>query len=353
METYINGMACISHYNTIDEDFFFQTTPQILSSRTVAITAPEYKNYIPANALRRLSHILKMGISAALICLERAKKTHPDAIIVGTGMGCFEDTDKFLRSLIDNDERLLTPTSFIQSTHNTVAGQIALLTKCNGYNFTYVHQNLSFENALLDALMLLAENEAESVLVGGIDEVSDALKELLDYAGHVKKSEHLHEPIWNSGQNGHTIGEGAGFFELSKTKTAISIAKIRGVKTLHKVENVGDLSLKVNAFLNDCKLNKKDIDLVLSGIGGDHKHDRLLNEYSVEQSLPTIYFKNVCGEYFTASAFALWLAARVISKNEIPSCINPKAYQPKNIQNILIVNQYCNQHYSLMCVSQC
>src|SRR5690606_29548111 len=101
--------------------------------------------------------------------------------------------------------------------------------------------------------------------------------------GHVKKSEHLYEPIWNSGHSGHTIGEGAGFFELSKTKTAISIAKIRGVKTLHKVENVGDLNLKINAFLIECMLNKEEIDLVLSGIGGDHKHDRLLNEYCVEQ----------------------------------------------------------------------
>ena len=51
----------------------------------------------------------------------------PDAIITGTGLGCLEDTEKFLTAMVTNKEEFLTPTSFIQSTHNTVSAQIALL----------------------------------------------------------------------------------------------------------------------------------------------------------------------------------------------------------------------------------
>ena len=58
-------------------------------------------------------------------------------------------------------KNILTPTSFIQSTHNTVGGQIALELQCKGYNFTYVHGSNSFESALLDAKLQLELNEAK------------------------------------------------------------------------------------------------------------------------------------------------------------------------------------------------
>ena len=59
-------------------------------------------------------------------------------------------------------KNILTPTSFIQSTHNTVGGQIALGLECKGYNFTYVHASISFESALLDAQLQLAMDEASN-----------------------------------------------------------------------------------------------------------------------------------------------------------------------------------------------
>ena len=79
--------------------------------------------------------VVKMGVSAAMMSMKKAGLEKVDAIITGTGMGCYEDTDKFLRSMLDNKEQLLTPTAFIQSTHNTVAGQIALIFKCSGIGY--------------------------------------------------------------------------------------------------------------------------------------------------------------------------------------------------------------------------
>jgi 3-oxoacyl-[acyl-carrier-protein] synthase II len=353
MEAYINSLACISHYNTIDESFFFEETSPTPSSNFLFITPPVYKDYIPANTIRRTSHILKMGISAGLMCLKNAKQEKTDAIIVGTAMGCFEDTDKFLRSIHENDERMLTPTSFIQSTHNTVAGQIALLVKCHGYNFTYVHQNLSFEYALLDALLLLKEGEADNILVGGVDELIPPLCELFERAGHIKKAEDLNELLWESTSKGYVAGEGACFFNLSSKPTDKSVAKINGLKTIQNIKGTEDLISQTDLFLEELGLKKEEISLVLSGINGNADTDKTLSNFNSQINLPIAYFKNLCGEYFTASAFALWFASIIIKRQSIPSSVFPDGKTISDIKHILIVNYHTYHHYSLTCVSLC
>lgn len=353
MEAYINSLACISHYATIDDAFFFEETPSLSSSNTLFISPPVYKDYIPANTIRRTSHILKMGISAGLMCLRKTGQEQTDAIVIGTAMGCFEDTDKFLRSLLDNDERMLTPTSFIQSTHNTVGGQIALLVKCHGYNFTYVHQNLSFEYAMLDALLLLKEKEAENVLIGGVDELIPPLCELFERAGHLKKQEDLSKPLWESTTKGYVAGEGAAFFSLSLEKKSTSLAKIKGVKTLQKIQNSDELTAQYNLFLKELDLKHEDVDLLLSGRNGDVENDQTLKTFEHTCSKPTAFFKNLCGEYFTASSFALWLACRIIQQKRVPDCAGVNFTSLKNLKNLVIVNTSLDQSYSFICVSAC
>src|SRR6478736_199948 len=89
--------------------------------------------------------------------------------------------------MIEQNEQLLTPTAFIQSTHNTIGAQIALLLGCNGYNNAFVHRGFSFESALLDAALLIRENEADNILVGAIDELTDRSFEILQRFGLYKK----------------------------------------------------------------------------------------------------------------------------------------------------------------------
>ena len=353
MEAYINSLSCISHHRTIDESFFFEETAPVNTANTLFITAPVYKDYIPVNTIRRTSHILEMGISAGLMCLGKEPIEQTDAIIVGTAMGCFEDTDKFLRSLLEHDERMLTPTSFIQSTHNTVAGQIALLVKCHGYNFTYVHQNLSFEYALLDGLLLLKEGEANNILVGGVDELIPPLCELFERAGHLKKTEELTVPLWKSTGKGYVAGEGSAFFNLSAQAKKESIAKISGVKALQKITSASDLSAAVQVFLSELNLKDGDISLILSGRNGDVEKDVILNEFEAKSPHPIAYFKQLCGEYFTASSFALWFGAKIIQKQCVPDCVLREVTVIEKPKHILIINHYENSQYSLMCVSQC
>ena len=129
---------------------------------------PNYKTFIPANVLRRMSTILKMGVTAGLNSLKELGKD-VDAIVVGTGLGCLRDTEKFLQSIHNNKGTILSPTPFIQSTHNTIAGQLSLLSKNNGYNITHTQNGVSFEMALLDTILLLDEGK-RTVLLGAADE---------------------------------------------------------------------------------------------------------------------------------------------------------------------------------------
>jgi len=350
---YINGTGCISHQNTIDVDSFFENS-QIDLLPLLPAQEPDYKDYVPTNMLRRMSHIIKMGVAAAKISLQQAEIENVDAIITGTGLGCFEDTDKFLKTIIENNEQLLTPTSFIQSTHNTVAGQIALLIKCHNYNFTYTQQGLSFESALVDASMFLNENKNSNILVGGLDEAIQPYYDLLVKAGHIKKQEDIITEIEKNKTKGFCLGEGASFFVLSNQKNKTTKAQIKGIKKFTSIKEGHDLQSKLIAFLQELNLSINDISLVLSGNSGDAEDDKILNENNKHffSTTDVVYFKNLCGEYFTASAFALWLASIIIEKQRVPKTLLQERSN-KELKNILIVNQYRNTEYSFMCVSSC
>src|SRR5690554_7823437 len=105
------------------------------------------------------------------LAIEQAQVHEMDGIITGTGMGCIQDSEKFLEKMIDFNEEYLTPTSFIQSTHNTVSGQIALKLKCNAYNFTYVNTGGSFPSAVLDGLRQRKDDGNTNMLIGCSDEI--------------------------------------------------------------------------------------------------------------------------------------------------------------------------------------
>src|SRR3954470_24014998 len=114
-----------------------------------------------------------MGIASASLALQQAHVDVPDSIITGTGYGCLDDTGIFISKMIENKEEALNPTPFIQSTHNTIGSQVALLLQCQGYNQTYAHGAFSFESALLDAVMQANDFADKNILLGGIDEITD------------------------------------------------------------------------------------------------------------------------------------------------------------------------------------
>ncbi|MGA2822584.1 MAG: hypothetical protein ABSE72_03565 [Bacteroidales bacterium] len=102
------------------------------------------------------------------------------------------------------------------------------------------------------------------------------------------------------------------------------------------------------------ELGISDIDLVLLGINGDNRNDPLYHEFarSLFPDTPLAYYKHLCGEYHTASCFALWLAANIIQRQTVPDVIRLNDLHREPVRNVLIYNQYYNVNHSFILVSK-
>lgn len=141
------------------------------------------KEFISPMEARRMGKLMKASTLTSLRALKQAGVECPDAIIAATANGMLEFTEKFLEDIDANQEGLLKPTLFMQSTHNTLSSAIAIRTKCHGYNITYSQGEESFEWAMRDARRLLRTGKANSVLVGYHDESTPLFQEFCRRAG--------------------------------------------------------------------------------------------------------------------------------------------------------------------------
>jgi 3-oxoacyl-[acyl-carrier-protein] synthase II len=352
MKAYINGTGNISPQLTWKGGLDFLTKPIDHANRATCIE-PDYTSWISVQQLRRMSRIMKFGATAALMALQNAELEKADAIIGATGYGCLEDTISFLTKITAFRESALNPTPFMQSTHNTVASLVALLTQCQGYNQTYVQDAFSFEHALLDSLMQIQENPYQNILVGGFDEITETSHTIKKRFGIYRNDQiNALQSIENPGE-GVVEGEGAAWFVLSGQKSKAAKACINGVRTFYNPTN-HELKSEIEIFLNEHNMIRDDIDLVLIGKSGDIRSDRLTDELSNSffLSSPTSTFKQFCGEHTVASAFAVWLAANILHDQTIPIGLKISS-APKVLRNVLIYNRYFYKHHSLILLTAC
>jgi len=316
---------------------------------------PDYKDFIDPKQIRRMSRIIRMGVAAAMECLQEAGVKVPDAIVTGTAYGCLEDTNSFLSKMVEFKEELLTPTSFIQSTHNTIGAQIGLLLQCNNYNNAFVHRGFSFESALLDGMMLLKENDATNVLVGAVDEITNASHTILNRFGLYKQGPVSNLDIYNTKTKGTIAGEGSAFFLLATEPSETDYAKLDGLHTFYKPEGIAAIEKQIIDFLAKNNVSVSDIDLIITGKNGDASTDEVYDQLSgtVFSEKEIINYKYLCGEYPTAAAFAMWLAATTIKAGKLPAALSSTASPDKKISRILIYNHYQGIHHSLSLLSAC
>ena len=353
MKTYINGIGAVSPQNTLSNDHFLDDVTGV-EERYLQILKPDYKAFIDAKVLRRMSKIVRMSVVAASTALNEAGISKPDAIITGTGMGCQADTEKFLNAVLDNDEALLNPTAFIQSTHNTMGAQIALMQSNNNYNLTYVNRGFSFESALLDSLMLINEGEVSNLLLGGIDEITDESWLISTKTGMYKAKPLNNLKLLKDQQPGALSGEGANFFVLANQKFPSSYASISGMDTFYKPENEQMVKEKIRVFLKKYRIDIKDIDLVIFGYNGSPDSDGIYShlENGIFSDNATAYFKHLSGEYDTAVSFATWIGAKVIKTRIVPEIVQKRKYTGPAPKKVLIYNHSRNIYHSLILLEE-
>lgn len=349
---YINGLSNISPQPiSINKDFLSDVVQY--NTNMLQCIEPKYSDFMDANALRRMSRVLKLGSAGAKFCLEDASTEVPDAICIGTGKGCFKNTQIFMFSVDENNERFVPPSPFIQSAHGSIASQIAIQTACKNYNMTYSHRTFSFESALLDAMMLLREKKYTNVLLGGVDEIEDIQFNTFDRIGYYKKPGINNLNLLADQTKGTIAGEGSAFFLMEYQQTTNTYAKVNDVHTFSTPVSHLQVEEAIKHFLSQNNLTVKDIDAVVLGLNGDIEFDGTYHELnaSLFKDNRQVYYKHLCGDYLTSSAYALWMSSMMIKHKRIPEIVNLNHKSVKQIKNILIYNQHRHTNHSLMLLS--
>ena len=300
---YIHAISSISHQDSFRQENLYRALKQL--DENSELISPDYKEFIPPAALRRLSPVLRIGLTAAVECATTIGKDF-DAIVVGTALGCLKDTEKFLVTIHTTTSDVLSPTAFIQSTHNTIGGQISLGLDNHAYNMTHTQNNLSFEVSLLDAMMCIDEGK-QNVLVGAADEKIEFLEKLQP------------DLIPNS----HPLTSGASFFALSSAKSSGTI----GIKSLYTSFSSKNVKSKILAFLTKVGISLSDIDLIL------HSDSKLSKEFEEIKNMNYLEFS---GFHYSASSLALHIAHDflLVDNNKYALIINDMC--PDNLGLILV-----------------
>lgn len=316
--TYINAISSISFQNFL-EDKSLQPLKTI--DKDSKLIQPNYKQWIKPMKLRRMSKIVRMGLACTKDIISQTNTEDFDSIIVGTGLGCIKDTVKFIETINSVSTSSIPPTAFIQSTHNTIAGQIALQFSNNNYNMTYVQNGVSFEHALIDGHLKVLEGN-DNILVGALDE-------MIDYLQSLAKIAEIENP------NSYT--EGSAFFNLTNKKDEKSYAELVKTMTFICGEDF-NLEETINSFLGSLNLEINDIDLVFSS------SDNFISEkkHILHSFKNKVFYEKYCGKYFTSSAFGFYLACQSFKENieDVNLVFEVKIQQ---LHYSLIVNNYMDK----------
>lgn len=313
------------------------------------VIEPDYMQFIPAGLLRRMGKAVRMGVGTGLPLV----KEHRDleGVIIGTANGGLEDCIKFLNQIVEYDEGVLTPTNFVQSTPNAVAGQLALMGSNRGYNITYTNGGLSFENAILDALLLFEEKEVSKLLLGGLEEISDYNYNIDSLSNKFKDEIVSDKDLLSSTTKGTVCGEGACMFVLSDTSNG-ALARIVDVHQW-TYPNLSDITNGIDSLLIKNNLTIEDIDTVVLGYNGDVDHNNWYDHVgnTIFPEARILSFKNLIGDYRSCSSFALWMSTHIIDKQSITIDTINMRESNKSIRNVLIYNHFDGVRHGAIIVS--
>ncbi len=355
MKAYIRSAGIISPQQTYDCRGFPDTFRGDFSDRLSCIE-PDYRSVINPVQLRRMPRIMKMGLAAARICISDQEDIAPEGIIAGTGLGCLKSLEMFLAEIHDTGEQVKSVLPFINSTHNAVAAQIAMLLKNNSYNVTYCHRSFSFESALADTLLHIEEKKDLNILVGGIDEITDDFIKLHGYRGFWKEPLNTLSLFTSTGK-GTIAGEGAAFFLVSGNSGSSQAVSIDGVRTFLTPEGSEPEMIwaETGKFLESAGLSTNDIDLLILGMNGDIEFDGIYHDLARDyfnKSAGIVRYKHLCGEYYTSTGFALWAAKTILETRAVPETMVYKKTARKSIDRILIYNHFRNKEHSFIIVGK-
>lgn len=347
---YIIDTSCISSQPTYPNQLAGEVNE--VDGLKIFAQEPNYTALIPRSQLRRMSKLACMCVATGMPLIERSDSI--DGIIMGSSNGSMERSLRFLNQIIEYNEGTLTPTDFVQSTQNSLAGNLAIMGNIRGYNATHVNQGLSFESALLDALMLFQEGKAKQLLVGAGEELSEPSYNIESQRGMYKLDATKSSELLDSGTPGNLPGEGMTMFTLSSELSDKATAEICDVHVAYHPSEE-ELVTKTKDFLSRNGLNESDIDTVIFGRSGDSRSDRFFDELerNLFKNQRNVVYKHLTGDYYCASAYGVWLGSHLLRDTPIPNSYIRQDYPSVKPKNVLLYNNYEGRQHGMILMKGC
>ncbi|MCF8095815.1 MAG: beta-ketoacyl-[acyl-carrier-protein] synthase family protein [Desulfobacteraceae bacterium] len=262
----------------------------------------EISSDLPPRAVRRLKRLPRLALCLASDALKSAEiDSAPSAVFFSTGWGALTETNDFLTRLFENQERFSSPMDFVGSVHNAPAGEIAMMFGATGPNITMTGGDYSFEQALISA-SVLGDSTGNPFLVIGADECHQRLSPLFDLS---------------VSETGIHVDGGGGLC-LKKSETGLLVTPV----FYSPADTKGNTIKSLIKRLGGPDAVKSRFGALFAGIPA---HCRRTGEKQVEMfqnitgcSAPIIDYRKYTGEFASASAAAVSLAAACVQQNRIP-----------------------------------
>ncbi len=349
MSIYIDKAAQISIQQPLCNEWF--SNPSMPTDRLCKFVRPDFKQYISPAVSRRMGTALKCTLSSASACVSEEKRSNLDGILTGTGLGSIENTENFLLAMLEGEEGL-SPSNFMQSTHNTLGSQVAIAFKCHGYNITYAHRGTSFDSALLNAVVKFQLNEYKTALVNGVDEMTEKYFQLFDQIGYWKDRNVTIEDVRNATSPGTFAGENSVSLLLTTQPSEQPLCELCDTQLFY---HPSDQQLKtcVEKLCRASNINR--IDAIVIGNNGDKENDTEYRRLAqlLTPSAKQIIYKHLFGESFTMSGLGIYVAATCLKEKCVPAHITMDNKALEKPQTILVLNHFKQLDYSITLLKSC
>jgi hypothetical protein len=140
---------------------------------------------------------------------------------------------------------------------------------------------------------------------------------------------------------------------LENERKETTYAEVLDIAIINTLEE-NEVESEIISFLKSNQLEISDIDALVLGFDGNvdfENYYKNLAENAFAQT-PLLYYKHLSGEYDTASAFALWMASKIIKTQEIPEIIKVNSVEKPAYNTILLYNQLNGKNHSFTLISK-
>ena len=300
----IHGYSCLSGCGNTEATISRMNTGTPVAGMTGLETISEN---LPPRLVRRLKRLARMTLSLAVNAhaYTGLADRKLDSVFMGTGWGALSETHDFLSRLMESKEQFPSPTDFVGSVHNGPAGQVAIMFAAAGANITTSGGDYSFEQALL-AAELMQEDPLRPALVIGADE------------GHA-----VFSPLFDpSIAQGESLADGGGALWINRipegATCCVSIPLYQSGTPENAVAQLIDALGGKDTIRESCAVLLAGIPAAMHGEG-----EAQLEEFVELAGLtaPVIRYRELTGEFASASALAAAWAASFFDAGRIPATL--------------------------------